>query len=232
MTVDERGEMISFKLGRGTRPAYVVRPEGDGPFPGVVVIHELSGLNDNIKDICRRFAEAGYVALGFDMFTGRNRNICIMRLFGGMIFNSYNNSAVKELRAALTALAERREVDANRVGAVGFCMGGGFALGWGVKDRRLQAIAPYYGINPRPLSAVAKSCPVVASYPGRDFTAKHGQKLEAALARAGVAHDIKIYPEAQHSFFNDEGGSYDAAAAEDSWQRVLTFFDVHVNGRA
>jgi carboxymethylenebutenolidase len=230
MASGERGEMVTFRFGRGTRPAYVVQPEGDGPFPGVIVIHEISGLSENIKDICRRFADIGYVALGVDLFAGHNRNLCMMRLFSGMVFNSYNNIGIKELRAALTCLGERADVDAGRIGAIGFCMGGGFAVAWGARDKRLKAIAPYYAINPRPLAAVARSCPVVGSYPEQDYTAKHGQKLEAVLASAGVPHDIKIYPGAGHSFFNDEGGSYNAGAAGDSWQRVQAFFDQHVKG--
>jgi carboxymethylenebutenolidase len=232
MTIDEQGEIITFRLGRGTRPAYVVRPEGDGPFPGVIVIHELSGLNDNIKDICRQFADTGFAALGVDLFAGHNRNVCMTRLFSGMVLNSYHNSGIKELRAALTCLGERPKVDAERIGAIGFCMGGGFAVAWGAKDKRLKAIAPYYAINPRPLAAVARSCPVVGSYPEQDYTAKHGQKLERVLASVGVPHDIKIYPGAGHSFFNDEGGSYDAEAAHDSWARVQAFFDRHVKGTA
>src|SRR5437868_5990741 len=84
-----------------------------------------------------------------------------------------------------------------------------------------KAIAPYYGMNPRPLAAVARACPIVGSYPAEDFTAKGAQKLDIALDEYGVPHDIKIYPGAKHSFFNDQRSNYDPAAAEDSWRRVL-----------
>jgi carboxymethylenebutenolidase len=107
-------------------------------------------------------------------------------------------------------------------------MGGGFAIAWACTDDRLKAIAPYYGTNPRPLPAVARSCPVVGSYPERDFTARSARKLEAELERHGVPHDVKIYPGALHSFFNDRGRTYDPAASEDSWRRTLAFFREHI----
>jgi len=103
-------------------------------------------------------------------------------------------------------------------------MGGGFAIAWACTDPRLKAIAPFYASNPRPLEAVKRSCPVVGSYPERDFTANRGRKLETALEQYEIQHDIKIYPGAQHSFFNDLGSHYDPAASADSWQRVLGFF--------
>lgn len=102
------------------------------------------------------------------------------------------------------------------MGAIGFCMGGGFAIAWACTDSRLKAIAPFYGANPRPLEVIKRLCPVVGSYPEKDFTAN-------ALDKHHIAHDIKIYAGAQHSFFNDRGKAYDKAAAEDFWARVIKF---------
>ena len=203
---------------------YLARPEGAGPHPGVVVIHETYGLNDNIKDIARRFAEAGYVALAVDLFAHRNRAVCMARYMGGMLRGSVNRYGVDDLKAALTYLAKDRTVDAKRIGAIGFCMGGGFAIAWACTDSRLKAIAPFYGANPRPLDVVSLLCPVVGSYPEKDFTANAGRALDKALEQNQITHDIKIYPDARHSFFNDQGRSYDKAAAEDSWNRVMKFF--------
>ncbi|MBM2849120.1 MAG: carboxymethylenebutenolidase [Anaerolineales bacterium] len=107
-------------------------------------------------------------------------------------------------------------------------MGGAFAIAWACTDNRLKAIAPYYGRSPRPLEAVARLCPVVGSYPDPDFTTAEGRKLDALLDTYNVPHDIKIYPGARHSFFNDQGPRYNADAAQDSWQRVLAFFKEHV----
>jgi carboxymethylenebutenolidase len=203
---------------------YLATPDGSGPHPGVVVIHEAYGLNDHIKDITHRFADAGYVALAVDLFTDRNRAICMARYMTGMLLGSVNRYGIDDLKAALTYLAKNRDVDAKRMGAIGFCMGGGFAIAWACTDSRLKAIAPFYGVNPRPLEVVSRLCPVVGSYPEKDFTANAGRALDRALDLHHIAHDIKIYPGAHHSFFNDQGAAYDKGAAEDSWARVVAFF--------
>lgn len=218
-----------FPSSGATRPAYLARPRGAGPFPAVVVIHEIFGLNDNIKEVARRFADAGYLTLAVDLFAGRNRAVCVVRVMSGLLRDSLDNGGIHDLKAALTYLIARPDVDATRLGAIGFCMGGGFALAWACTDDRLKAIAPYYGANPRPLDAVAHACPVVGSYPAKDFTAGAARKLEAALERYEIPHDVTIYPGTRHSFFNDHGRAYDATAAEDSWVRVLAFFTEHIH---
>jgi len=220
--------MISFQSGTRQLEGYLVRPEGEGPFPALVLIHEAYGLNENIKDIARRFADQGYVALAVDLFAGRNRAICMFRFMGGLLFNSLNNSSIQDLKAALTYLSIQPAVDNARLGAIGYCMGGSFAIAWACTDDRLKAIAPYYAGNPRPLEAVTRLCPVVGSYPDNDFTTSQGQKLDIELDRYQVPHNIKIYPGAKHSFFNDQGKNYNEAAAKDSWERVLAFFREHI----
>ena len=207
---------------------FAALPDGRGPFPGVVVIHEAYGLNDNMRDIARRFAEAGYAALAADLLTGRNRAICMARYMTGLLLGSVNRYGVADLKDALTYLAKRPEVDAQRLGAIGFCMGGSFAIAWACTDSRLKAIAPFYATNPRPLDVVRRACPVVGSYPGSDFTASSGRALDATLTRHGVPHDIKVYPGTRHSFFSGGRPSHDPAAAEDSWRRVLSFFGDHL----
>jgi carboxymethylenebutenolidase len=132
------------------------------------------------------------------------------------------------LRGALDWLEERPEVDPRRLGAIGFCMGGAYALQLACVDGDLRAASVFYGSNPRPLEAVARACPVVGSYPEQDWSAGAGRTLDAALARYDVAHDVKIYPSAHHSFFNDRGSAYNAPAAQDSWQRTLAFFKTHL----
>jgi len=221
-------QSVSFPFGTTQLEGYLARPEGDGPFPGVVVIHEIFGLNENIRDIARRFAGVGYVALGVDLFAGRNRAVCMFRFIGEQLFKPLDNNSIRELKTALTFLAEQPGVDNARLGTIGFCMGGSFAIAWACNDDRLKVIAPYYARNPRPLEAIARLCPVVGSYPSGDFTTAAGQKLDVELDRYNIPHDIKIYPGARHSFFNDKGPTYDAAAAQDSWQRVMSFFKEHI----
>lgn len=228
MTQVAQAQTISFPSGNRQIEGYLARPDGEGPFPGIVIIHEIYGLNDNIRDIARHFANEGYVALAIDLFTGRNRTICMFRFMGQLLLKSLNNGSLDDLKQALTYLSTQPGVDKERLGAIGFCMGGGFAIAWACNDDRLKAIAPFYGANPRPLAAVARMCPVVGSYPGKDFTTSQGQKLDTLLDQHNIPHDIKIYPNAQHSFFNDQGSRYNPEASKDSWQRVMTFFKEHI----
>ena len=210
--------------------SYLALPDGPAPYPGVVVVHEASGLNDNIRDICRRFAAEGYAALGVDLFEGRNRAACMARMFIGGMAGNLSYYGVPALKAALGRVAGHPEVDANRIGAIGFCLGGSIVLTWACTDGRLGAIAPFYGAAPKPREAIRRLCPVVGSWPGKDFTTKAAGVLEAGLTAAGIPHDLKVYPGAKHSFFNDQWRNYHAAAAADSWQRVLAFFAEHVRG--
>jgi carboxymethylenebutenolidase len=212
--------------------AYLALPDGAGPHPGVVVVHEAFGLNDNIRDICRRFAEEGYAALGVDLFEGRNRAVCMARMFAGGMTGNLDYYGVPALKAALGRLADHPGVDAGRLGAVGFCLGGSIILTWACTDSRLTAIAPFYGVAPRPREAIRRLCPVVGSWPGKDITTRAARVLEPELTAADIPHDLKIYPGAWHSFFNDQLRVHDPATAADSWQRVLAFFAEHVRGNS
>ncbi len=226
-------QAVSVKSGNRQLEGYLARPEGEGPFPALVLIHETFGLNENMKDIARRFASEGYLALVVDLFAGRNHAVCMVRFMSGQLLNPLNNSSIHDLKAALTFLSEQPSVDGSRLGAVGYCMGGSFAIAWACTDDRLKAIAPYYATNPRPLKAVARLCPVVGSYPGNDFTAASGRKLDVELDRYNVPHDIKIYPGTKHAFFNDTlKDIYNEAAARDSWERVLAFFGERIGAKA
>jgi carboxymethylenebutenolidase len=210
---------------------FLVLPDGNGPHPGVVVIHEAYGLNDNIKKITARLAASGYASLAVDLFAGRNRAVCMARFMAGMLRGSVDRFGVSDLKDALSHLTSLPEVDPDRVGAIGFCMGGSFAVAWACTDDRLKAIAPYYAANPKPIEATRRMCPVVGSYPEKDFTASAGRALEVELTRNNIEHDIKIYPGARHSFFNEGRGSYEKQAADDSWRRVMSFFDTHLRAR-
>ncbi len=217
-------ETVEFTSGNTQRAGYLARPEGEARYPAVVVIHEIFGLNENIRDVARRLAAEGYLTLAVDLFAGRRRALCMARFMAGTLIGSVDRFGIGDLKAALTYLAERPDVDPERIGAVGFCMGGGFAIAWACTDPRLKVIAPFYASNPRPIDAVARSCPVVGSYPEKDFTAAAGRALQRALVRFGIPNDVRIYPGARHSFFNDRGSRHDLVATDDSWRRLLAFF--------
>jgi carboxymethylenebutenolidase len=177
---------------------------------------------------CEALRGRGYVALAVDLFCGRNRAVCMARFMAGMLRGSVDRFGIGDLKQALTYLTALEEVDPDRVGAIGFCMGGSFAVAWACTDDRLKAIAPYYAANPKPITAVDRICPVVGSYPANDFTAGAGRKLDVELTERRIDHDIKIYPGAGHSFFNETGRAYNREAADDSWARVMKFFGTHL----
>jgi carboxymethylenebutenolidase len=209
--------------------AYFAAPSGPGPHPGVVVIHEAYGLNDNIRDVADRFAAEGYAALAVDLFSTGSRAVCMARIVNGMLFRPLRNGIVRDLNIALDFLGARDDVDASRIGAIGFCMGGAYALQLACVGSGVKVASLFYGMNPRPMEAVARACPLVGSYPAKDFTAGAGRKLDAALDGYRVPHDVKVYPGARHSFFNDRSRAHHPDAAADSWRRTLAFFQEHLS---
>ncbi len=213
---------------KGTMESYFVKPDGAGPFPGLVVIHEIYGLNDNIRGIANQFAEQGYAALAVDLFSNRNRTLCMMQLIHGMMIRPLKNGVVADLKSAISYLQQQSGVDAQHIGAVGFCMGGGYALQLAITDKGMKAASAFYGAAPRPLEAFADSCPILGSYPEKDFTAAGARELDAALEKYNIPHDIKFYENTQHSFFNQQRTPFEVEASKDAWQRMLSFFNEYL----
>ncbi len=206
------------------------------PWAAVVVIHEIFGTNDDIRGIARRFADAGYLAAAPNLMASGMRLFCVLRAMQSL--NAGTGAVVDELEAVI-ALVRARD-DVRTVGAVGFCMGGGFALLLGTRES-VAAAGVYYG-DTRPWDELARVCPLVGGYGGRDrlFGSK-GRALIATLDELGKEHDVRIYEDAGHSYMNRAGHpilaaltrplmcvAYDAEAAEDSWRRMLAFFARHL----
>jgi carboxymethylenebutenolidase len=215
--------------GKGEMDSFLARPDGSGSFPAVIVIHEIFGLNDNIREIAGQFAEQGYTALAVDLFSNRNRMVCMMQIIHGMLIRPLNNSMLGDLKSAIAVLQKQPNVDANRIGAVGFCMGGAYALQLAITDKGMKAASVFYGANPKPMEAVAEACPIIGSYPDRDFTTKAARELESSLTKYDVPHDIRIYDHTQHSFYNKQRTPFEVEASKDAWQRMLSFFEQHLN---
>jgi len=220
--------------------------DGEGPHPGVVVLHESFGLNDDIRRIAARFAQGGYVALAPDLYSHGTRIVCLSRVMVDMLSGGAARE-IGDIHATREALAARPEVDAERIAVAGFCQGGGFALVAGAQPG-FSAAAVNYGMVPADRSQLDGVCPVVASYGARDRVVGRtmAERLEGHLAALGVPHDVRTYEQAGHSFFSRVDGwqgwlarvptpmavGYDEQAAEDGWRRMLAFFEEHVRGQA
>ena len=209
--------------------SFFAKPKDTGSFPGLVVIHEAFGLNDNIRDIARHFAEQGYAALAVDLFSNRNRILCMLQAFHGMLIRPLHNSTLSDLQSTMAFLREQENVDRNRTGAVGFCIGGAYALQLAVTEKGMKAASVFYGGNPKPLEALAQSCPIVGSYPDKDFTTQAARELETVLIKNNIPHDIKIYDNTKHSFFSQRRTPAEVEASKDAWQRMLSFFHEYLD---
>jgi carboxymethylenebutenolidase len=215
--------------GKGSMESLLVQPTGEGPFPGLIVIHEIFGLNDNIRGIASQFAEQGYTALAVDLFSNRSRALCMVQLIQGVLFRPLNNSMLSDLQSAFTFLKNQPGVDPNRIGVVGFCMGGGYALQLAVTAQGMKVASVFYGAAPKPLEAFARSCPIVGSYPEKDYTVQGARQLDAVLEKHDIPHEIKFYENTQHSFFNQQRTPFEVEAAKDAWQRMLSFFHEYLS---
>ncbi|HVW33358.1 MAG TPA: dienelactone hydrolase family protein, partial [Acidimicrobiia bacterium] len=183
----------------GPLDGYLAVPDGAGAVPGVVVLHEAFGLDDDIRAIAERFAAAGFAAVAPDLFSWGSTPRCLVATFRDLLRRE--GDTPRRVDAAGEWLAAHPRCT-GRVGVVGFCMGGGFALLAATRSR-FAVSGVNYGLVPKRAGALlAGACPVVASYGAKDPMRAHAGRLDAALAANGVDHDVKVYPGVGHSFMN------------------------------
>ena len=225
------GEMIEFPSNGKPGTGYLAVPQ-TGSGPGVVVMQEWWGIVPHIKDVCDRFAAAGFTALAPDLYHGKvttepdEAGKYMMALEVGR--------ATKDMSGAVDELVRR--TGRAKVGAVGFCMGGGLALALAVaRPDAVAAVAPFYGVIGWPEAApdyASMTAAVQGHYAERDDYAAPpaSRALEAQLKDLGKEVEIFIYPGTQHAFFNDTRPEvYDAGASRQAWERVIPFFHRHLD---
>lgn len=212
---------------RASEPAVLSVPEGVGPFPGIVLLSEAWGVNDEIKRLALRLGEAGFATAVPDLVSKRGARRAIADALRG------EGPTLVQVEETTAWLATDPRWEPSRVGLLGISLGATIALRLAV-ERRYRVVAAFYGLVSKG-SDWSRSCPVVASFAGRDRLMQNsGRELAEALDRAGIPNDIKCYEDASHSFLTQSepglrakvlGLRYDPDAAADSWRRTISFFD-------
>ncbi len=220
------GTIVEFAANGGKTTGYLTKPES-GEGPGVIVLQEWWGLVGHIKNVADWFAAAGYVALAPDLYHGE---VTKSPDEAGKLMMALNiEQTEKDLSGAVDYLAGNARGD--KIGIVGFCMGGQLALFAASKNARIGACVDFYGIHPnvKPDYSQLKA-PVLGLFAEKDGFVNPDvvNALEQTLDNAGVGTDFHIYPDVDHAFFNDEREVYNLAAATDAWNRIQDFFRKHI----
>ena len=226
MTVQYPSEGVTVR-------AYLVGEKGGVKRPTIIVVQEWWGLNDHMKDIAKRYAQEGYLAIVPDLYSRLGNKVTTSPDEAGKLMGMLKQEdGVKDLQATIAYLQTVPEVDAARIGVTGFCMGGSYALMLPCVNSSIKAAVPFYGQVPNPDTPLQKlACPVLYIYGEDDgwITKADVQRLATALKKYNRAGEIKTYPGAPHAFFNDTRKDvYKPAAAKDAWARTLAFFKKHL----
>ena len=223
------GQMVEFKSNGGTGQGYLATPDS-GSGPGGIVIQEWWGLVDHIKDVADRFAKAGYVALAPDFYDGQTTT---SPDDAGKLMMALNiGESEKILRGAIDYLLGLDATTGDKVGTVGFCMGGQLSLFAACANPKVGACVVYYGIHPEVHPDIPNlQAPVLGFFAEKDgfVTPEVARKLESDLKAAGKSVEIHIYSGADHAFFNDTRSEvYNEEYANDSWQKMLALYDANL----
>ncbi len=220
------GKLVSYKSGDETVDGVLYQPAGKGPFPAIVVIHEWWGLNDWVKEQASKLADQGYVTLAIDLYRGHVAATAeeAHELMRGVP----DDRATRDLLAASSYLRAQKNVNTKKVGVVGWCMGGGYALDLAVNDPQLAATVINYGhLATEPATLKKISGPVLGLFGGKDrgITPADVQKFAVQMKELGKKVDVTEYPEAGHAFENPNNKEgYRADDAADAWKRTVKFF--------
>jgi carboxymethylenebutenolidase len=218
------GKRIDLISNGTTVAGYLARPSSPGP--GIVVIQEWWGLVPHIEDLAERFARAGVAALAPDLFHGKTAKSPDEA--GKLMMALRIDEAARDLAGAIEYLKADPDVTGEKVGIVGFCMGGALSLFAACRNAEVGACVVFYGGHPNVRPDLASlQAPVLGFFGGRDtfVSPEIVAELDRQLGALGKRHEFHTYPEAQHAFFNDQRPEvYDASAAADAWAKTLAFF--------
>jgi len=222
-----RTMMVSYKSGNDTVNAYLAIPDGEGLFPGLIVIHEWWGLTDWIKETADSFADDGYAALAVDLYRGKstsNPNEAA-ELSGSVP----KERAITDLKAAYNYLKNLPGVDSEKIGSIGWCMGGGYSLQAALNIPELSACIIAYGrLTDDPNEVKKINCPVLGIFAEKDpnITPEKVHTFENLLKNEGKENHIIIYPDVSHAFMNPGNKKgYDESTANEAWNQIFTFLD-------
>ena len=233
MVTTVASETVQFTSDTFTMKAFLAHPSRtQAPSPAILILHEWWGLNDHIKDIARRFADAGYVALALDLYSRLGSKVTKDPQEAASLMNALSSQAtLRDLNAATRYLKEQPFVDPLCLGIVGFCMGGTLALTQATHNTDLKAAVIFYGKVPLLESLAKLVCPILYHYGANDswVTKQEVDRLRQGLTEYGKPGDIAVYPNGEHAFFNDTRPEvYRKEEATQAWQRTLQFFADHM----
>jgi carboxymethylenebutenolidase len=227
------GKDVSYKSGDETVKAILYTPDGaHGKLPALVVVHEWWGLNDWVKEQASKLADQGYVTLAIDLYRGKVAATSdeAHELMRGVP----DDRAARDLTAAAGFLRSQPNVDPNRVGDIGWCMGGGYALNLALADPKLTVAVINYGhlaTDPANLSKINAKVLGLFGAQDRGITPDDVHAFEAGMKKAGKSVEVKIYDDTGHGFQNPVNSDYNAKDTADAWQRITTFLDKNLKGK-
>lgn len=233
MALSIRETTVHYPSDGVTVRAFVAAPQRKERRPAIIVVQEWWGLTDHIKDVARRYAAEGYVAIAPDMYSRLGHALTTDAGEAGKLMNTLKQEdGLKDLNATVAYLKSVPEVDGARLGVTGFCMGGSYALMLPCVNADIKAAVPFYGQVPNPDAPLQKlTCPVLYFYGEDDgwITKADVQRLATALKKYNKPGEIKTYPGAPHAFFRDNDPSvYRPEAAKDAWINTKAFFKQHL----
>ena len=219
---------VSYPGKAGNLKAYIAHPAGEGARPVVIVVQEWWGLNENIKNIARRFANEGYFAIAPDLYSRQGTQVAsdpntAAQLMGGL----KTADGIEDLNSTISWIRAQKDTKSSKIGITGYCMGGTYATLLPCESKEIAAAAPFYGEIPSDDKLKNLNCPMFYAYGANDGWIQRPdvERLASDLKKFGKKGEAKIYEGCDHGFFNDTRKDvYAPDAARDAWQHTLRLF--------